>query len=238
MSKLTRWMDRNWYGAYPDRWDDLLLRSEILKFVRPEDVVLDLGAGAGVVPEMNFLDKAGRVCGLDPDERVRENPFLHEASVGSGEKLPYPPATFDLVFADNVLEHLARPKAVFAEVARVLKPGGVFITKTPGRFHYVTLATSLTGHGFHQFVNRLRGRAAVDTFPTLYRANSPGSIRRLASGAGLSVVKCDMIEGRPEYLRLSAAAYVIGFVYERWVNRVPGFARFRVIILAVLKKGA
>lgn len=64
----------------------------------------------------------------------------------------------------------------------------------------------LTPHAFHGWVVRWRGRgrAADDVFPTRYRANSPAAIRRLAAGAGLEVVRIELIEGRPEYLRFSA----------------------------------
>ena len=80
---------------------------------------------------MNFRGHARRLCGIDPDPRVAANPYLDEGQVGVGESIPYPDASFDVVFADNVLEHLPDPAAVFAAVTRVLRPGGVFLGKTP-----------------------------------------------------------------------------------------------------------
>ena len=50
---------------------------------------------------MNFKAHAKRVCGLDPDPRVVDNPYLHEAKVGLGERIPWPDGTFDVI-ADNV----------------------------------------------------------------------------------------------------------------------------------------
>ena len=88
--------------------------------------VLDLSTGVGIVSQMDFRGVAGHTCGVDPDPRVESNPYLDEGKVAFGESLPYPNARFDMVFADNVLEHLAEPKKVFAEVARVLRPGGYF----------------------------------------------------------------------------------------------------------------
>ena len=80
------------------------------------------------------------------------------------------------------------------------------------------------------------GRASDDVFPTRYRANSRADIGRLAAGAGLEVVRIELIEGRPAYLRFSALTYLLGWVYEQLVNRVPGFAGFRVLLVAELRK--
>jgi len=82
-----------------------------------------LDLGAGIVSQMDFRGVAGHTCRVDPDPRVEGNPYLDEEKVAFGESFPYPNVRFDMVFADNVLEHLAEPKKVFAEVARVLGPG-------------------------------------------------------------------------------------------------------------------
>ena len=94
----------------------------------------------------------------------------------------------------------------------------------------------LTPHGFHRRVVRWRGRAADDVFPTRYRANSPGDIQALAARAGLEVVRIDLIEGRPEYLRFAAPTYLLGWLYERLVNRVPGLAWLRMLLVVELRK--
>lgn len=75
----------------------------------------------------------------------------------------------------------------------------------------------------------MAGAGGEDVFPTRYRANSPGDLRALAAGAGLEVVRIDLIEGRPEYLRFAAPTYLLGWLYERVVNRVPGLAWWRVL---------
>lgn len=47
--------------------------------------------------------------------------------VGSAEDLPFEDASFDVVVMDAVLEHVPDVDAAFGEVARVLRPGGVFV---------------------------------------------------------------------------------------------------------------
>lgn len=86
-------------------------------------------------------------------------------------------------------------------------------------------------------MNRLRGRERSDTFPTRYRANTPRDLRRLAFSTGFSVDAIDLLEGRPEYLRITPPTYLVGWMYERLVNSVPWLAIFRVVILAEFRKG-
>ncbi|NJL60106.1 MAG: class I SAM-dependent methyltransferase [Desulfobacteraceae bacterium] len=90
-----------------------------------------MGAGAGILPQLNFKGKVSQVCGIDPDERVLHNPYLDEAIVATGESVPYPDEKFDIVFSANVFEHLSDPIKVFREIYRVLKPGGLFLFKHP-----------------------------------------------------------------------------------------------------------
>ena len=230
---LIDWIDRRFYPEFEGNWDDQVFRQVILAhLVSRPDAILDLGAGAGIVPQMDFRGMAGRVCGIDPDPRVADNPYLDEGLQGFGERIPYPDAHFDLVFSDNVLEHLEKPELVFREVRRVLKPGGVFLTKTPNRWHYVPVIASLTPHWFHQWVNSRRGREVGDTFPTLYRANSRRASRRLAARSGFSTVRFRLVEGRPEYLRSNPVTYVAGLAYERAVNGLPFLAGFRVVLIS------
>lgn len=236
MSRLTRWMDRVLYPRHSTNWDDQLFREIIAAHLAPDSVVLDLGAGAGIVPQMNFRGLAGKICGLDPDPRVAENPYLDEAKEGLGDAIPYADNTFDVVFADNVLEHLEHPDQVFSEVSRVLKPGGIFLTKTPNRNHYVPLISRCTPHWFHQWVNKLRGRESEDTFPTFYKANTRRDTSAWATRAGLESERIRLFEGRPEYLRSMALPYLAGWTYERAVNLLPGLSRFRVIIVSELRK--
>lgn len=236
MSGSVNWLDRWLYPKFDKNWDDRLFRERILDHLGPETTVLDLGAGAGIVSEMNFHGRAARVCGVDLDPRVLDNPFLDEGRVADAGCIPYPDESFDVVFADNVMEHLAEPEKVFKEIRRVLKPAGTLLFKTPNRSHYMPMIARLTPHRFHQFVNKLRGRAEEDTFPTLYRANSLVQIRRLAVATGFEIGRLERIEGRPEYLRMTGATYLVGALYERVVNASDLLSRFRILLIAELKR--
>lgn len=234
--KLIQWMDRNLFPNHPSNWDNELFREIVLAHLKPEHVLLDLGAGRGRVRQMNFRGLAARVCGVDPDERVVDNPLLDEGKVGMGESIPYPDETFDVVVSANVLEHLVRPEEVFREICRVMKPGGLFLGKTMNRLHYAAMISQITPHRFHEWVNRRRGMRADDTFPTVYRVNTPRRMREVAEATGLRLVEARLAEGRAGYLRIYAATYLLGWIYERLVNSVPGCERFRCALIGIFEK--
>jgi hypothetical protein len=98
------------------------------------------------------------------------------------------------------------------------------------------LISRVTPHAFHRFYNRLRGRPDADTFPTHYRANSRPQVSRLARSVGFRVERLTLIEGRPEYLRISVPTYAAGRFYERAVNGWEKLAMFRILLIVELRK--
>ncbi len=234
--RVAGWLDQGRYANFPDRWDDSLFHRFVLEHLDDSTRLLDLGAGAGIVPEMNFKDRVAKVCGVDPDPRVIDNPYLHEGREGYGESIPYEDSSFDLVICDNVLEHLENPVDVFNEVRRVLRPGGRFLAKTPNFWHYVAIGATLTPYWFHQRFNAARGRQEKDTFPTRYRANTPRDLKHIAAQSDLEMLSCMMVEGRPEYLRRWWAAYLLGTGYEMMVNSTSLLERFRVVLIGEFRR--
>jgi SAM-dependent methyltransferase len=238
MSAFVRWLDQRFYPTESGAWDNKRYRDLVLPLLKSTDRVLDLGAGRGRIPEMNFRGLVQEVVGIDPDPCVTENPYLDSAIVATEPTapLPFPDESFDVVITSNVLEHVSTPADLFAEVHRVLRSGGLFVNKTPNSGHYVAAIASLTPHAFHEWVNARRGRAAADTYPTFYRANSQSAIRTLAAQAGFDVVRLGTWEGPPNYLRILPPAYPLGVAYERIVNSSDVLSHFRAVLTTVLKR--
>lgn len=102
--------------------------------------VLDVGCGGGLLAE-EFARLGCTVTGVDPAQRSVSTARGHAAKaglrieyqVGVGEALPLDDGSFDVVYCCDVLEHVGDLDQVIAEIARVLKPGGIFLYDTINR---------------------------------------------------------------------------------------------------------
>jgi SAM-dependent methyltransferase len=156
------------------------------------------------------------------------------------ESLPFRAESFDLIFADWVVEHLADPVSVASEILRVLKPGGFFVFRTGNRLHYSYAVAAHTPHWFHQLVaNPVRGlaRDGGDPYPTYYRMNTCSAVRRVLSQAGFLEESLLTIEAEPSYLMFSVPSFLLGVTYERLVNRVPLLSGLRACLFGCFRKG-
>jgi len=69
--------------------------------------------------------------------------------VADGSCLPFADADFDLVTCNSVLHHLARPQGLFAEVARLAKPGGAILIRDLRRPSRLAYPLHVRWHGRH-----------------------------------------------------------------------------------------
>ena len=242
MSEQVPWQQRWMRRFYPrDRgWRDGTqgLHALCAASIPKGGSILEIGCGPGN-PTSRHLATLGELHGLDPDPQAQSNESLASFARLEGARFPYEDATFDACVSNFVLEHVEHPESHLAEVRRVLRPGGALILRTPNRWHYVALVSAWTPHAFHVAVaNRLRAlpRDAHDPYPTFYRLNSRGRIRRLAAAAGLRVESLRIIEKEPSYGMSSRLLFAAFLAYERVVNAHPAFEGLRATLLGVLRR--
>ena len=108
----------------------------LLAHLRAEMDLLDVGCGpASITADLAERVAPGRVVGLDAAagalEAARatlsERGLSEQVEVTSGDvmALPFEVASFDVVHAHQVLQHLADPVGALAEMRRVTRPGGI-----------------------------------------------------------------------------------------------------------------
>lgn len=118
--------------------DDMLARLDWVK-VAPE-VVVDLGCGTGAATRaLKKRYPQASVLGLDLSMGMlavaRESqPWLRKPHLvcADMDRLPLKDASVDLLFSSLTVQWSNAPERVFAEVRRVLRPGGLFMFSTLG----------------------------------------------------------------------------------------------------------
>ncbi|MEM7488191.1 MAG: bifunctional 2-polyprenyl-6-hydroxyphenol methylase/3-demethylubiquinol 3-O-methyltransferase UbiG [Pseudomonadota bacterium] len=147
--------------------------------------VLDLGCAGGFLAEA-LDDRGARVTGIDPAEEAIAAARAHAEAggrdirydVGVGEALPYGDDSFGAVACVDVLEHVRDLDQVLREVARVLRPGGLFLFDTINRNPVSRLAVITMAED----VLRLLPKGTHD--PDMFIR--PSELRRALTAAGLT----------------------------------------------------
>lgn len=132
---------------------DLQLRLKfLLARVRPGENVLDVGCGEG---RFTAELAAAGVHGVGID--VAEEPLRRARAAHHGvdvrlvdvvESWPFADASFDAVWAGEVIEHVADTGGWLSEVRRVLRPGGRLLVSTPNHSRLVVLWLALSARAF------------------------------------------------------------------------------------------
>jgi SAM-dependent methyltransferase len=132
--------------------------------------VLDLGCRDGALTRTYV--ESNEVVGVDADREALA------AAAGLGietrwadldQPLDFPDASFDVVVAGELLEHLRDPAPLVAETRRVLRPGGTFVASVPNAYRLKRRLLFLLGR-------------PPDDDPTHLQMFSPSDVRALLVG--------------------------------------------------------
>ena len=203
-------VDNSIYSYLGDRWyeadDDpvALLRAEArlrnpwlarrveIAFSGGKCDVLDVGCGAGFLTN-DMAERGHRVTGVDASPEALDFAARRDRSRsvvyrrGEAESLPFPDASFDVACAMDLLEHVENPGRVVGELARVLRPEGLFFFHT---FNRNALAWLVVIKGVEWFVkNTPRDMHVLRLFV------KPAELAAMCLPHGLDVV--EMVGSRP-----------------------------------------
>jgi SAM-dependent methyltransferase len=126
------------------------------RFTTPESTFLEIGAGdcsvslamAGHVQQVYAVDVSTAITGnVQPPENF-------QLLISDGVSIGVPPASVDVAYSSNLMEHLHPDDAVeqLRNILRALKPGGVYICITPSKLsgpHDVSKYFDEAPTGFH-----------------------------------------------------------------------------------------
>lgn len=193
--------------VYPDELSDAYVQqrshftateSEVLQEVGKINLrgaqVLDHGCGDGRYSEWFFARGASEVVGIDNSkrmiERARARANRARYVLGDAVELPFYDATFNLVFSNFTLHHIADLRAALCEMYRVLVPDGRVVA-TLGAFH-IPAGVSVPSGQFGPV--RLSGRGAVVCMQTVVR--SVQTVRSAFVEAGFKLEEFREIENK------------------------------------------
>ena len=173
-------------------------RRFLLSQLRSGDRVLDLGCGEGTFAAIAARAGAGSVLGADVAEAAlvrarRAHPDLRFERVDIAGPLAFADNQFDLVWASEVIEHVADTATWLSEVRRVLVPGGRLAITTPahGRLRLllggVERYSAPLGDHLHLYTRRSLRELLMDFGfqETVVRTEAgPPLLRRLLLGRG------------------------------------------------------
>lgn len=155
--------------------------------------VLDVACGRQNLFFSGQLKKASKVIGVDWDSAVvSQNASLNVGIVADLHSIPLPGDSVDVIISVDTIEHAHDPARFLAECCRVLREGGRAAFTTPNLFGYRTLLARYGGKTLFDLIWKTFKHTTLP-YDSLYRANTPNTVKRLAEEAGLRLVWLETI---------------------------------------------
>ncbi len=214
-----------------------MIERAIAERLRPDATVLDIGCGRTAPNLSQLIGKAEKLYGIDVVDFTVDNPAMQLFPNDVRDMKDIPSNSVDLAYSRAVMEHLENPERAYAEIARVLKPGGVYVFTTPSIYDYGSIAALLIPNRFHsQIVSATEGRAGEDVFPTVFGSNSRRAITRQAAEVGLDIDHFAYIGQYPSYLVFNRVLFWLGSIYQKAIEKFALTQPLRGWIFCTLKK--
>jgi len=160
--------------------------------LRPGERVLDVACGTGVIARLakDEVGPSGTVTGFDLNPGMLEvarsvTPSGITWREANAESIPFPEASFDVVFCGLSLQFMNRLNAL-REMRRVLVPEGRLLLSTPGR-------TPAAFEAIESALARHIGPETAGFVRAVFSLHDPDTLRTLLSEAGLQDVKVEAI---------------------------------------------
>jgi ubiquinone/menaquinone biosynthesis C-methylase UbiE len=137
-----------------DLWAEHIARYAFASRLAAQARVLDIGCGTGY-GTAELAQQARSAVGIDVSSDAlvyarAHYPIPNAAFLAaSATSVPFPAASFDLVTAFEVIEHLDNWHDLLIEARRVLRPDGTFLVSTPNKLYYAESRAAQGPNPFH-----------------------------------------------------------------------------------------
>ena len=234
MTELAERLLERYFGD--DEHPYITFERRVEALLSPEHTLLDAGCGYTAPVLVKYRGKARRLIGIDLVEFPAGVDGV-ELRRGDLARTGLEDSSVDVAMARSVMEHVTDPRAVYAEMHRILRPGGYFVFLTGNLWDYAALAACAVPNRFHPWiVRRTEGREEFDTFPTAYKTNTRRAVNKWSAGAGLDVVSFEYLGQYPSYFMFNGALFLVATAYEKLLRRFRALACLQGWILVVLRK--
>lgn len=216
-----------------------ILEAAVEARVNPHSAVLDIGCGRTAPNLSKLVGRAGALYGIDVIDFTVDHPEMRLFKNDVGDMRDIPDNAIDIAYSRAVMEHIDNPDEAFAQIARVLKPGGVYIFVTPSIYDYGSIIARIVPNRFHgKIVNAVEGRAEEDVFPTVYACNSLGLLRKQVARAGLRIETGRYIGQYPSYFMFNRVLFWAGSLYQKAIEKFALTQPLQGWIYCVVEKPA
>ncbi|WP_441280074.1 class I SAM-dependent methyltransferase [Bradyrhizobium sp. 63_E2_N1_3] len=174
--------------------------------------VLEIGFGPGF-DALKFLQSGADYSGIDitPEnvDRTKKHlgffGFEPDVSQGNAEDLPYPDASFDIVYSNGVLHHIPSLPDALKEIRRVLKPGGKMTILMYHRYSVFYLGVLLThfasGRIFRETLSDRRSRieaTAASNAKPIVNVYSKAELSAVLERSGFKIKRIEVRKCTPD----------------------------------------
>lgn len=169
---------REEYRRFHQRRHEQLLGLLATHAPERQERCLDIGGGGDVAElvaevKAKYADEFHTVELATDIDRLRKSGIEAELCNVDVQALPYEDRYFDIVIFASVLEHLYNPHHIIAEMARVIRPGGILIVETPNAVAFGRRLDALWGENpfrwFNQY-NAIENKAMMEYCSVFYTA--------------------------------------------------------------------
>jgi SAM-dependent methyltransferase len=233
-STMAQRLRERYYGTY--RHPSVQLRDRVVALLEPHMTLMDAGCGREAPSLRFFLGKARRLIGVELVE-PRNIPSTIEYYRRDLAHTGLPDQSVDIIMSQSVFEHLDEPDEVLRELFRILRPGGHLVVLAPNKWDYGSVLAMLVPNRLHPaVVEHVEGRPQEDTFPTRFRCNTEGAVRKRAAKANLQVVEIEFLNQYPNYFLFNGPLFFLGMLYERLTTRLHMLRKLRGWMLFTLRR--